>query len=303
VRREKLELSLVLAVLLLPSLGFARARVWGTCSQGGQQVLVANGAASSTTAGGAATYWQQSFPSCTVTVYSPPGSTTPATIYADDAGGTKGNPFTASSTGYWFFYADNGRYDVALSGGGIPSPFTLGDFLLNDSTSGSGITSLGGLTVPVQLFTTDMAGTDFGISSAGSQHTFSLPDASTSARGAINTGTQTIAGAKTFPGSIILTGSTYPNLKHEPVAYTSLAAGGTDPRPAPWQIFRGTIASPVADNHPNIFSEIVARGTLEPPTPQHTQREFDPMRSCLPVLQEMSTPGTFLLKATRAGRV
>ncbi len=49
-------------------------------------------------------------------------------------GTVKANPFTADgTTGLWSFYADNARYDVQLSGGGIAAPFTLADFLLDDS--------------------------------------------------------------------------------------------------------------------------------------------------------------------------
>ncbi len=51
--------------------------------------------------------------------------------------------------------------------------------------AGSGLTSLNGLTASVQTFTTGTAGTDFGISSAGSTHTFNIPTASAANRGAL----------------------------------------------------------------------------------------------------------------------
>jgi len=66
--------------------------------------------------------------------YSMP-STAPAAIFSDNNGTTASNPFSASSTGYWGFYADNGTYDVKMSGGGIPSPFTWGAISVFDPVS------------------------------------------------------------------------------------------------------------------------------------------------------------------------
>jgi hypothetical protein len=54
------------------------------------------------------------------------------------------------------------------------------------TTYAIGLSSLNGLTESTQNFATGTAGTDFGISSAGSTHTFNLPTASASNRGALS---------------------------------------------------------------------------------------------------------------------
>jgi hypothetical protein len=70
------------------------------------------------------------------------------------------------------------------------------------TTFTAGLTALNGLQAQVQNFAVGTTGTDFAINSSGSTHTFNLPDASSTARGLVTTGVQTIAGAKTFTGAI-----------------------------------------------------------------------------------------------------
>ncbi len=132
----------LLFLLSLPS--FARERVFGYCQQGGRTaaVSVSGGAFLGATVHPV----MNSYPGCSVTVYLA-GTITPATIYSDNASTPLANPFTTSSagSGYWFFYIDNGRYDVKLSGGNIPTPFTLGDILVADPSQFSvGVTQLNG---------------------------------------------------------------------------------------------------------------------------------------------------------------
>lgn len=68
---------------------------------------------------------QQSYPYCTVTVFVTGSGGTKATLYSDNGITPLSNPFTASATGFWFFYAPNGRYDVQLSGGVVTAGGTF----------------------------------------------------------------------------------------------------------------------------------------------------------------------------------
>lgn len=103
-------LKILFLTLFLCTLASARAVIDGYCSQGGQRVVTQTVQSS--------TYVQRSYPSCTVTVYLA-GTTTPATIFSTFSGTALANPFTASSSGYWFFWADEGQYDVSQTGAAI----------------------------------------------------------------------------------------------------------------------------------------------------------------------------------------
>jgi hypothetical protein len=73
------------------------------------------------------------------------------------------------------------------------------------TTFTTGLNALNGLTAQVQNFATGTAGTDFGISSATSTHTFNLPTASASNRGALSTADWT-----TFNGKVTSVSGTAP---------------------------------------------------------------------------------------------
>src|SRR3990167_337345 len=132
VRNGGLSMRRVFAALLfvclfsLPALA-TRERVQGWCQDGGVAVVIPG------TQGSGTQRFQQTYRSCTVTVYAA-GTTTLSTIYSDAAGTAQANPFTATAAGRYFFYADGGRYDLRFSAGGIATPFTLGDFRIDNST-------------------------------------------------------------------------------------------------------------------------------------------------------------------------
>lgn len=137
-------IQLTLLTLFTSFALLADQRVQGFCEQGAQATVTA-GISSTTKV-------QASYPSCTLTIY-PTGSGVPVPgnqIYSTNTGTVLGNPFTADSNGHWFFYAANGRYDIVLSGGGLPAPWTIADVLLADPVVGPpGVTSFNARTGPV----------------------------------------------------------------------------------------------------------------------------------------------------------
>ena len=75
-------------------------------------------------------------------------------------------------------------------------------------STGSGITSINGLTASAQLLVVGTSGSDFNIASSIATHTFNLPDAGFSARGVVNTGSQTFNGDKTFDDTVAISSNT-----------------------------------------------------------------------------------------------
>jgi len=182
-----------LLLLLLANPMFARAIYSNWCQDGNQQITTAGISSSSSTP------VQRSYPACTVTVFQSDGSTL-ASIFSDNIGTPKSNPFTLSgSNGRYSFYADQGLYVIRHSGTGIMTPFTFGIFMPFDGSGGGFISALNGLTASSQTFATGTAGTNFGIVSSGSTHTFNLPSASSSSRGLLTSADWTTFNAKQGP--------------------------------------------------------------------------------------------------------
>lgn len=121
--------KLLASLLLLSASASGMERLSGWCEQGAKVVV-----APSVPGGTPLTRnFQQSYPICTVTVFIT-GTVTKATIYSSNNPSpvALSNPFQATTLGYWDFYANNGHYDVQISGGGLPAPFTFGDMDLFD---------------------------------------------------------------------------------------------------------------------------------------------------------------------------
>jgi hypothetical protein len=99
------------------------------------------------------------------------------------------------------------RLEIAVAGGGAGLSFAIDNIELIALTGAppvpnNFIESLNGLNASSQIMQVGTTGTDFNIDSRRETHTFNLPDASTSNRGAVTTGTQTLGGAKTFDKTV-----------------------------------------------------------------------------------------------------
>lgn len=173
----------------------AMQKAQGWCQLGAQQV--------NTVGIQSTNFFQQTFKSCTVTVYLN-GTLTLATLFSTNTSTPQANPFTASSTGFWSFYAANGRYDVSLTGGGIVGTITYSDVLLLDLGSSTGLASINSQTGPAITLQSGTTGADFGVSNPSSNVVqINCPTASGTNRGCLSSADWTAFNSKS--GTLIFT--------------------------------------------------------------------------------------------------
>jgi hypothetical protein len=116
-------------------------------------------------------------PSCQITVYLH-GTQTLATIYSTSTGIPLTNPFTASNTGYWAFYAANSsQYDVLGSGGIPPDTYPTPTLIPGGGGGGGGGgSSPPSFSVQYALNTSGQFSSDSTITINPTSHIFQAPE-------------------------------------------------------------------------------------------------------------------------------
>lgn len=120
------------------------------------------------------------------------------------------------------------------------------------------LSTLNGSSSYAQTFATSTSGSNFTISTAGSVHTFSLPDAGSTSRGVVNTTSQTFSGVKTFSSPPVISSITNTGTLTLPTSTDTLVGRATTDT-----LTNKTLTLPV-------ISTIVNTGTLTLPTTTDT---------------------------------
>lgn len=135
------------------------------------------------------------------------------TIFTGSSADHEIRVFNANESAYFGLKANSTGTQTYILPPGAPS---TGTSVLQSDTSGNmlwvplpssglsnAVTSINSQTGPAITLQTGTSGTDFVISATTNTITFDLPNAGSSARGLVSTGSQTIAGTKTFSSSIV----------------------------------------------------------------------------------------------------
>jgi hypothetical protein len=118
------------AIAVFAGVADAQTAIQGFCEVGGTTIKG--------TGGNTPQDMQASYPGCTVTVFNT-GTITPATIFSNSTGTPLANPFTANTTtGQYIFYANNGGYDVMLSGTGFTTYTQYTNVKISNASAGIG---------------------------------------------------------------------------------------------------------------------------------------------------------------------
>jgi hypothetical protein len=141
------------------------------------------------------------------------GTNTPQATYADSTGSSLSqntNPILLDAGGYASIYikCSDPTYKIVVKDSVNVTQWTE-DGVQYPGCGGGSLTSLNSLTVGTQLFAVGTLGTDFNIVSSIDTHTFNLPTASCSIRGAVNGDPQVFCGNKTFQGDTLNNGALY----------------------------------------------------------------------------------------------
>jgi hypothetical protein len=112
-----------------------------------------------------------------------------------------GTGVTSATNGQILIGNSSGTFTLSTITAGAGISVTNGNGSI--TVAATGLASLNSLTGTSQTLAVGTSGSDFGIVSSSTTHTFNLPDAGTSSRGVVSTSSQSFAGQKTFASSVV----------------------------------------------------------------------------------------------------